>query len=64
MKLHLFVKRSDAVGKKFFYLGEGSIDYDSVREEELGPKKKAAVGMDLILKAPLTAAMQEIIFGN
>ena len=35
-KLHLFVKRSDAVGKQFYYLGTAKIDLASVREEMLG----------------------------
>ena len=31
MNLHIFVKRSDADGKQFFYLGKAKIQADSVR---------------------------------
>lgn len=62
MHLHLFVKRSDADGKQFFYLGEAKIQADSVREELLGAKKKPAVGMNLLLKQPLSATMHELLF--
>lgn len=62
MKLHLFVKRSDASGKQFFYLGEAKIQSDSVREELLGVKKKPAVGMNLLLQHPLSSAMNELLF--
>ncbi|MDF7637882.1 DEAD/DEAH box helicase [Lactobacillus sp. ESL0791] len=62
MKLHLFVKKSDAVGKKFFYLGQAQIERETVKEELLGPKKKAAVGMNLLLKHPLETRMYELLF--
>ncbi|BDR59809.1 DUF3427 domain-containing protein [Lactobacillus xylocopicola] len=62
MKLHILVKQSDAVGKQFFYLGQADILQETVREEELGPKKKAAVGMDLLLRHPLPAKMYELLF--
>lgn len=61
-KLHLFVKRSDAVGKQFYYLGTAMIDPASVREELLGEKKKAAVGMNLVLEHPLATAMTKVLF--
>ena len=61
VKLHLFVKQSDAVGKGFYYLGPAYIQPDSVREELVGPKKKAAVGMDLVLEQPLTPAMMNLL---
>lgn len=60
--LHLFVKRSDAAGKQFYYLGTAKIDPTSVREERLGPKKKAAVGMDLVLEQPLTPRLYGLLF--
>ena len=60
--LRLFVKRSDAAGKQFYYLGTAKIKPDSVREEQLGPKKKAAVGMDLQLDRPLAPRMYELLF--
>lgn len=60
--LRLFVKRSDAAGKQFYYLGTAKIDPASVREEQLGPKKKAAVGMDLILDRPLTPRLYGLLF--
>lgn len=62
VKLYLFVKQSDAVGKQFYYLGTAKIVSSSVREEQLGIKKKAAVGMDLLLETPLTTAMAARIF--
>lgn len=62
MKLHLFVKQSDSVGKEFFYLGEAEIQKNSVKEEKIGPKKKAAVGMNLVLKQPLATKMYELLF--
>lgn len=62
MNLLLFVKKSDAIGKQFYYLGEVEIQRDSVREELLGPKKKAAVGMNLLLKKPLSAQMYDLLF--
>ncbi|MBB1063134.1 DEAD/DEAH box helicase [Limosilactobacillus fastidiosus] len=62
VKLHLFVKRSDAVGKQFYYLGTAKIDPKSVKEELLGEKKKATVGMNLILEHPLSNIMNEMLF--
>ena len=61
MKLELFVKRSDAVGKEFFYLGPATIQKDSVKEEKIGIKKKATVGMNLILDNPLTSQMYSLL---
>lgn len=62
VRLSLFVKRSDAVGKEFYYLGTAQIDPSTVKEERLGSKKKAAVGMDLLLDSPLTPRMYKILF--
>lgn len=62
MHIHVFVKRSDADGKQFFYLGEAQIQSDSVKEELLGSKKKPAVGMNLVLKRPLKTSMSELLF--
>lgn len=62
MHLHLFVKRSDADGKQFFYLGEAKIRPNSIKEELLGAKRKSAVGMDLLLKQPLTSKIKELLF--
>lgn len=64
MKLHLFVKSSNAVGKQFFYLGQVDIQRDSIKEELLGPKKKPVVGMNLILRQPLPIKMYELLFGE
>ena len=61
-KLHLFVKLSDAVGKQFYYLGTAKIDPAPVREEMLGEKKKAAVGMNLVLEHPLPTTMAKTLF--
>ena len=60
IKLHLFVKRSDADGKGFYYLGEGKIVSDSVREEIVG--KKTAVGMNIELQHPLATKMYDLLF--
>lgn len=60
--LRLFVKRSDAAGKQFYYLGTAKVKPESVREEQLGPKKKAAVGIDLQLDRPLAPRMYELLF--
>lgn len=62
MKLYLFVKQSDSVGKEFFYLGEAEIQKNSVKEEKIGSKKKVAVGMNLVLKQPLATKMYELLF--
>lgn len=62
MHIHLFVKRSDAEGKQFFYLGEAKIDPSSVKEELIGAKKKPAVGMNLIFEQPLTSEMYTYLF--
>lgn len=62
MHIHLFVKRSDAEGKQFFYLGEAKIDLSSVKEKLIGAKKKPAVGMNLIFEQPLTSEMYTYLF--
>lgn len=62
MHIHVFVKRRDADGKRFFYLGEAKIQPDSVKEELLGIKQKPAVGMNLFLKQPLKSTMSELLF--
>ena len=61
MKLEIFVKRSDAAGKEFFYLGPATIQKDSVKEELIGNKKKAAVGMNLVLTNPLASQMYSLL---
>lgn len=60
--IHLFVKRSDAVGKQFYYLGPAQIQPGTVSEEQLGAKKKAAVGMDLLLAHPLPVRLRRLLF--
>ena len=62
MKLHLFVKQSDAAGKEFYYLGTADIQKDSVKEEKIGLKQKSTVGMNLILKHPLNQAIYDLLF--
>ncbi|MBC6342024.1 DUF3427 domain-containing protein [Lactobacillus kimbladii] len=64
MKLLLFVKKSDAIGKQFYYLGQVDIQKDTVKEELLGSKKKAAVGMNLLLEKPLSTKMYELLFDD
>ncbi|MCC7667676.1 DUF3427 domain-containing protein [Liquorilactobacillus satsumensis] len=56
VKLHLFMKKSDAEGKNFFYCGECKIEPGSVKEElmQLPHKKpRAVVSMLLRLQTPL-----------
>lgn len=60
MKIHVFVKRSDAYGKEFYYLGQAKIDGTSVAEEILANKK--TVGMDLKLTTSLSAEMRQVLF--
>lgn len=62
MKLHLFVKRSDASGKDFYYLGTADIQKDSVKEEKIGLKQKSAVGMNLVLNHPLRQSIYNLLF--
>lgn len=62
MRLLLFVKRSDAVGKEFYYLGEAQIEKESVKEQQVGAKKRSAVGMNLLLKHPLASKMYDLLF--
>ncbi|MBB1079289.1 DEAD/DEAH box helicase [Limosilactobacillus sp. STM2_1] len=61
VKLHLFIKSSDAVGKDFYYLGTAHIQPGSVAEELIGPKKKTAVGMNLILDHPLPPSILDLL---
>ncbi|WP_076459195.1 DUF3427 domain-containing protein [Limosilactobacillus caccae] len=61
VKLHLFVKQSDAVGKEFYYLGTAKVEPATVKEELVGPKKKPAVGMDLVLDHPLSPVMLNML---
>ncbi|GBA96535.1 helicase [Lactobacillus gasseri] len=62
MKLHLFVKRSDAAGKEFYYLGTAEIQKDSVKEEKIELKQKCAVGMNLVLNHPLKQSVYNLLF--
>lgn len=62
MKIHVFVKRSDAYGKEFYYLGQAQIERKSVAEEILANKK--TVGMDLKLTTPLAPKMQQVLFAD
>ena len=62
VQIHLFVKRSDAVGKQFYYLGPATIQPGSVQEERLGAKQKAAVGMNLELVRPLSVRLRRLLF--
>lgn len=64
MKIHVFIKESDAWGKQFSYLGEAKIDKETVKEETIGVKKKSVVGMDLVLEKPLTESKKEEILGE
>lgn len=62
MKLHLFVKQSDAAGKDFYYLGTADIQKDSIKEEKIGLKQKNAVGMNLVLNHPLKQSIYNLLF--
>lgn len=61
MRLELFVKRSDATGKQFFYLGKVKIIPQTVKEEEIGDKNKPTVGMQLSLQTPLPNTINELL---
>jgi hypothetical protein len=61
-RLPIFVKRSDAYGKKFCYLGLAKILPNSVAEVTL--KGKSTVKMDLQLVTPLPAEQVEQLFGS
>lgn len=60
VRLHLFVKKSDAASRDFFYLGQAKITH--AQEERIGPKQKKVVGMDLLLETPLTNDMYQMLF--
>lgn len=62
VQIHLFVKRSDAVGKEFYYLGTAKVQPGSVAEEKLGVKQRTAVGMNLLLDQPLSLRMRRLLF--
>lgn len=65
--LQLFVKRSDAEGKGFYYLGNANILPDSIKEEQLPiPNKKAkqVVGMDLQLQQALSSYEYRLLTGE
>ncbi|GFZ27763.1 DUF3427 domain-containing protein [Lactobacillus corticis] len=64
MRLEVFVKRSDASKKDFYYLGTAQVVPGSAKEELLGKKKRPAVGMDLLLQTPLTNEMYELLFAD
>lgn len=56
IKIHLFVKKSDAEGKDFFYLGESEIIKSSASEKMIlgkNGREKAIVALDLRLKVPV-----------
>ncbi|WP_201346719.1 DUF3427 domain-containing protein, partial [Lactobacillus nasalidis] len=61
-RLPVFVKRADAYGPKFCYLGQAQIDPATVREVSL--KGKSAVGLDLVLPDPLPAKIADQLFGE
>ncbi|MFT8393138.1 MAG: DEAD/DEAH box helicase [Liquorilactobacillus ghanensis] len=65
--IYLFIKRSDAEGKDFYYVGRCQILPASVHEVELsfpGKKKRAAVALDLQLNQPLSYKMYRLITGK
>ena len=63
-RIEIFIKRNDAAGKEFNYVGEGKIIPGSVHEEKIASnrgREKAVVAMEIRLKTPLTlAAAQKI----
>ncbi|MGU9947055.1 DEAD/DEAH box helicase [Lactobacillus delbrueckii subsp. bulgaricus] len=61
-RIPVFVKRADAYGPKFYYLGSAKIDPATVREVNL--KGKSAVGLDLVLPDPLPAKIADQLFSN
>ena len=61
-RIPVFVKREDAYGPMFYYLGSAKIDPATVREVNL--KGKSAVGLDLVLPDPLPAKIADQLFSN
>lgn len=67
LTLQVFIKRNDADGKGFYYLGPAKIIADTIREEQTqsaGQKIRKVVGMDLRLKYPLPYAKYKLITGE
>ncbi len=62
MKLHLFVKRSDAAGKEFYYLGTADIQKDSVKEEKIGLKQKECSWYELSSQSSFKAINLQFAF--
>lgn len=63
-RIEIFIKRNDAAGKEFIYVGEGEIIPGSAHEEKIAAirgREKAVVAMQIRLETPLTlAAAQKI----
>lgn len=58
-RIEIFIKRNDAAGKEFNYVGEGEIIPGSAHEEKITSnhgRQKTAVAMEIRLKTPLTLA--------
>ncbi len=61
MRIELFVKRNDATGAQFYYLGRAKVMPQSVKEEKIGEKGKVTVGMQLSLQNPLPNTVYELL---
>ena len=58
-RIEIFIKRNDAAGKEFSYVGEGEIIPGSAHEEKMisnRGREKTLVAMEIRLKTPLTLA--------
>ncbi|MDN2453641.1 DEAD/DEAH box helicase [Lactobacillus sp. UCMA15818] len=56
VQIQLFLKKSDAEGKKFYYLGKAQAALDSVKEQmisQAGKRPKAVVSLNLKLNEPI-----------
>lgn len=67
VRIEIFMKRSDAAGSEFTYLGEGKIIAASVREETImnaRGKEQTTVGMDIQLQHVLPLQQYQLLFAE
>lgn len=67
LKIHVFIKRNDADGKGFYYLGKAKILASTIKEEvtvQTNKKMRKVVGMDLRLDNPLPYAQYKLVTGS
>lgn len=67
VRIEIFMKRSDAEGSQFTYLGQGKIIAETVREEtitNMKGKSQTTVGMDIQLQQSLPLQQYQLLFDN